>query len=118
MGLPQGGLPRVLRYLLLHHGDQQFLLPVAGEENAPTVAERGSQRLRLLGQGLAVPHPHEEAQRSAGAAGETSRQGECTRGQARAHTIPATTQVGLEPGAAKASWRYYRKANATPSSSG
>src|SRR5215213_6946091 len=42
IGLPQGGLPRVLRYLLLHHRDQQLLLPVAGEENAPSVVERGS----------------------------------------------------------------------------
>src|SRR5215211_2287919 len=60
----------------------------------------GSGGLRLLGQGLALPHSYEKAQRSAGADGETSRQGECTRGQARAPTVPASTQVEVEPGAA------------------
>lgn len=47
----------------------------------------GSRRLRLLGQGLALSHPHEEAQRPQRAAGEASRQGECPREQTRAHTV-------------------------------
>src|SRR5215208_8304265 len=64
------------------------------------MAERGSRRLRLLGQGLALPHPHEEAQGCQRALGETFLQGGCPRGQTRTHTIPAPTQVEIEPGAA------------------
>src|SRR5918995_914324 len=91
---------RALRRDVRHRRDQQQLLPAARGAHVPQLAGARPRRVPLRGQGEPVPHAHEEAEGSRGAASAVLRERGTARRDAWSRAVPVAAALAARSRAA------------------